>query len=286
MTFKMYYKTEDFEEPEDKIYYLLASNGIFLCKTTPFFKSVTEVKEMPGLEKAKNRLVMTLPSRISNQLLGKILAFFRWAYETHKSEAIVLLYWSDGSKEYVAIPPEQDVSPAALAYKLPATPKGMTRVGTIHSHAGFSAFHSCTDIKDEENEDGLHITIGNVDTAPTYSAAFVADGIRFPIGANHVAVFPEVPLVKEWTESVTYVPPKEVKRGSWWQDWKNREDNDTPPLPHKHRRPRWEDWDNLDEEQKEYLIQQFDEDEQEEKKRNGDEETAEVSVHERKRRWM
>ena len=52
-------------------------------------------------------------------------------------------------------------------------------IGTVHSHAGMSAFHSGVDDADEKTFDGLHITLGNMnDDDISISASIVANGYR------------------------------------------------------------------------------------------------------------
>jgi len=63
---------------------------------------------------------------------------------------------------------------------LPPAPEGFELFGTIHSHAGISAFHSGTDDRDEIHFDGLHITVGNLDK-PSRSYAcrwMLPDGVN------------------------------------------------------------------------------------------------------------
>ena len=57
--------------------------------------------------------------------------------------------------------------------------EGYLRVGTIHSHCDFGAFHSGTDINDEADFDGLHVTFGhNNRDIFTISASIVVNNIR------------------------------------------------------------------------------------------------------------
>ncbi len=57
--------------------------------------------------------------------------------------------------------------------------EGWELYGTIHSHCDFKAFHSAVDIADEENFEGLHITLGHVNAKFDLSYHFVFDGIDF-----------------------------------------------------------------------------------------------------------
>ena len=55
-------------------------------------------------------------------------------------------------------------------------------VGTIHSHCDFGAFHSGTDIGDEEDFDGLHVTFGHNNLVEfSISATIVVNGNRLQV---------------------------------------------------------------------------------------------------------
>gem|GEM_PF-7129334 len=79
--------------------------------------------------------------------------------------------------------PLQSVRGLRVSYDLstlPPAPEGFELFGTIHSHAGISAFHSGTDDRDEIHFDGLHITVGNLDK-PSRSYAcrwMLPDGVN------------------------------------------------------------------------------------------------------------
>lgn len=54
--------------------------------------------------------------------------------------------------------------------------QGYRIYGTIHSHCDFAAFHSGTDDHDEIGFDGLHITVGNVNSNWSFSLRFMLQG--------------------------------------------------------------------------------------------------------------
>jgi hypothetical protein len=67
---------------------------------------------------------------------------------------------------------------------------------TIHSHAGFGAFHSSTDHTDEKHFDGLHITVGDLSKdLHTISTSVVVNGKRFLVDTHEYV---------EGVESVEY----------------------------------------------------------------------------------
>jgi hypothetical protein len=184
--FNVYYYDESFKEPDDQIYYLIAENGVFQVKKTTFFTSATQIfepkkgKNLGWLKTFKGSLRIHLPKKIPFELVRKTIGFFREVHEKFEgSEAIVLLYWLTEEKRYELVIPEQKVGNMALPhYEIGKNPEGMIKVGDIHSHGSGSAFHSGVDDTDEQHDDGIHITIGNVDLAASLSCSIVCDGER------------------------------------------------------------------------------------------------------------
>jgi hypothetical protein len=150
--------------------------------------------------------------KLSIEQFRYVMKYFREIYSRHKTEACVVLMLSVEKKQWeVLFVPQLSCSQAAVNYLLPARsvddvaqndPKihlykavfedddfkklmlsardryeqllgdGYRVMGTIHSHSNFSAFHSGVDDNDEENFDGLHITIGNVNGDFSFSARY------------------------------------------------------------------------------------------------------------------
>ena len=65
--------------------------------------------------------------------------------------------------------------------------RGYILAGTIHSHCDFDAFHSGVDDSDESNFDGLHITIGHVNTKPSYSCRMMVSGHEIKLDIKDIA---------------------------------------------------------------------------------------------------
>ncbi|MDP3710439.1 MAG: Mov34/MPN/PAD-1 family protein [bacterium] len=206
-----YLKDEDFEKPPEDIYYLLAANGLFkITKTFAFTASTVSFtprkgKELKSLKVHEEELKLHLPKKIPSSMFLDSLGFFREIYRLHQSEAEVLLYWSDKEKEYVLIVPEQMAGSMALSAEVGANPKGLDRVGTMHSHGDLWAFHSEIDDRDEEHDDGLHITFGDVMDFPSISCSVVVDGRRFMVQPKNIFELEpfKLPLVpKAWVKKV------------------------------------------------------------------------------------
>ncbi len=172
------YLYEGKELPEDEICYLIAKQGIFLKKKVGLVESLTKVDKISILNELKPWAKMSLP-KISGPQMGKIISFFKAVVNEFSGEANVLLYYNETENKYITSVPKQEVSAAACDYEQGTSIPGYDLVGTVHSHARMSAFHSGTDDKDEKHFDGLHITIGNLtDDYSSISASIVVNGFR------------------------------------------------------------------------------------------------------------
>lgn len=173
------YIYEGGELPSDEICYLIAKQGIFLKKKVGLVESLTKVDKISILNELKPWAKMDLP-KIPGNYAAKIISFFKAVVDKFGGEANVLLYYNDQEKKYKLSIPKQEVSGAACDYETEGTniPE-YNLIGTIHSHARMSAFHSGADDNDEKNFDGLHITIGHLtDDFPSISASIVVNGFR------------------------------------------------------------------------------------------------------------
>lgn len=202
----IYLKDRDFTPPDDPIYYLLTRDGLFLVKSTPFFAAAVPARGIPWLEGQEPEVRLTAP-RLPAVLLLRALAFFRAVYSRYKSEAVALLAWRESDRAYELFIPHQTVGGGHCDYEVKEFPPGLTRLGTIHSHAGVEAFHSERDENDERYEDGFHLTLGNIDGEVTISCSVVVQGLRGRIPPEQL-VFPypipwdQVPPEDDWAAEV------------------------------------------------------------------------------------
>jgi len=182
--FPIYLKDDDFRDPQDPIYYLVTRDGLFQVKQNAFFRSCTRVEGINGLqgEEEGARLKRPLPA----SLLGQAVAFFLEVFRRYRAEAVILIYHDREKDRYELKIPRQKVAGGHCAYEIGPTPEGRVRIGTIHSHASAEAFHSELDDLDEQHDDGLHITVGNLDGDITLSCSLVVDGRRFPLKPGEV----------------------------------------------------------------------------------------------------
>ena len=167
---------QDASKIKDDFCYLIASNGAFLKRRGSIMTSITAVEKIPHLGEIKEETILTLSTKdlIPMFIVAKALSFFQAVYDLHKSEAALLLTFENGVWGLQC--PEQEVSGGAVEYTNQLN--GKTVVGSIHSHADFGAFHSGIDDADEEEFDGIHITLGNVNSTPTISCSLVSNGKR------------------------------------------------------------------------------------------------------------
>jgi hypothetical protein len=197
--FPVYLKDDAFEPPADPIHYLVTADGLFQVKDNPVFRSCVRVRGIRGLQGQKDEVRWKLPP-VPGALLQQAVGLFREVYRRHKSEAIVLLFYDAAAREYQLSVPEQHVAGGHLTYEIGPTPPGKLRVGTIHSHAEADAFHSPVDHGDEEHDDGLHVTAGNLDGIFSLSCSLVVDGRRFHLRSRDIFGS----LLREATSEVWY----------------------------------------------------------------------------------
>lgn len=111
-----------------------------------------------------NKALLTL------DLLKEVIGFFRWSYDKWKAETQVRLFFNTETQEWKAYPYKQQVSKGSMTTEdehdeeaRSLFPEPWVYLGTIHHHCSTSAFQSGTDKHDEQNQDGVHITIGKMD---------------------------------------------------------------------------------------------------------------------------
>lgn len=172
--------------PNEGTYYVVDSNGFWIHKDTGILKAFLPVKNMSVLDELgelSGKLECNLP-KIPENLVWKIKEFFRRVVEIHHAESEVTLYYNKEKEEFKIHVPKQTVSRSSVYYERVGLThlEGMEdflRVGTIHSHCDFEAFHSGTDHDDENDFDGIHVTFGNNDKDEfTISASIVVNGFR------------------------------------------------------------------------------------------------------------
>jgi len=181
--FLVYVLDDKTELPKQGTYYIVAKDGIYLRKDTGLIHAIVKVEKISFLKEIRKEASLRLP-KIPAEMMAQAILFFKKIFETKKSEAIVIGYYSSESKKYLFDAPKQTVDPATVNYK----PEGKFHQGafqlvmSIHCHGASGAFHSPGDTNDESDFDGLHITIGNIDQ-PYFSivSSVVVNNNRFTL---------------------------------------------------------------------------------------------------------
>lgn len=152
-------------------------------------QDVREQKEVSGLlayeieyeiKGAKGRLRYSGP-KFAPEMWHQVTSFFRWTHKEMQSESQVRLYVNEKLGRWGAWAFPQQARTGMTAEELPVqeTPeKARERFafwnsepsdewlyfGTVHHHCSASAFQSGTDERNECNQDGLHLTVGKMDS--------------------------------------------------------------------------------------------------------------------------
>jgi hypothetical protein len=199
LTTPIYIKSQtDMPWPDDPVFYLMTSEGLFLCRNHRFFKSSVPARAFPRELSWHNSSLHLHYPRIPQGALEQVLAFFIHVGEHYSAEAIVLLAWDETWQRSRIIVPDQiatvgqnrwnETWPIAVEYQMPKQlPEGWVVYGDVHSHVDGSAGASHIDRDDEAFKAGLHIIFGRVfDPRPDFSAQAVVDGFRFNLKEHHV----------------------------------------------------------------------------------------------------
>jgi hypothetical protein len=208
----------DLDKVSNGVHYVIDSEGWKKVVKNPFFTAI--VDEQPDEDLVLETECYSDFELIPRSLLDKICAFFQQVFAQHKSEACAFLLYDNGWDVEI---PNQSVSYGSVKYDSPQSPNV---VGTIHSHCDFEDFFSGTDDNDDFKFDGLHITVGNIDSVPTFSCSITCSGNRFEFPTNDIIETPVTQFPEGWLNKVTKFAPqptrvlsppnaKNSKRASW-----------------------------------------------------------------------
>lgn len=190
----IYIKTSSEEcWPEDSFFYILGSNGLFLCRNQEFFSSSIPMEGGPSVLQEQEAFLKILYPQLPRRLLEIAVGFFTVIYGIYGAEAAMLLIWNKTRRRYKLLVPEQRsivfenlegrIFPLSVHYELPNDIQADEYViGDIHSHCNASAFSSLTDQNDEKHRTGLHIVVGRIKKEPPeFHIEAVIDGVRFNV---------------------------------------------------------------------------------------------------------
>jgi len=145
---------------------------------------------------ARGRLEYAGP-KFAPEMWHQVMSFFRWTHKAMDSESQVRLYVNPklGRWGAWAFPQEARTGMSARELPQPETPVQARErfaswgsepsddwlyFGTAHHHCSAGAFQSGTDERNEWNQDGLHLTAGNLDAdRHDLHARFYLDGNCF-----------------------------------------------------------------------------------------------------------
>lgn len=218
----VYLKTDDnMPWPEDKFFYLLARDGLFLCRNHEFFASSTKVEKGPkDLASHSESLHLSYP-KIPQAILERAVGFFQLVVDKQNSEAAVVVAWNRNTNQVELVIPDQigvnsgyssagspHGYPMDVKYDIPTFPPNLALIGDIHCHVDGSACASYTDEHDEVHRPGIHIVVGHIgEEPPQFHIEAVADGKRFDVKdlklvceGYHKRRMEEVPL--DWLDKV------------------------------------------------------------------------------------
>ena len=161
------------------------------------FQQIETVKQEPSIKWKKAPIPLEIWDDIKN-----ICAFTN---KEHNSECLIRLYyspsldkWATGffkqQMSFMTVKDEFDNEQLQLQAPME---EGFVEAGSVHHHCSSGAFQSKTDESDEQNSNGLHITIGKLDSDKyELHSRFSQEGVF--LSPNMLSFF-EKP---EWLESI------------------------------------------------------------------------------------
>lgn len=169
--------------------YVLADNGLFLERRSSMFTASVRVNQHELNLARQEEYCQLHCGKIPRVMHRVMLAFFQSAQQFHGGEAALVLLFHPQRRVFRWHCPEQLVDvfqtrsgwrsgdlikfnhPLILAH-------GFLHFGDAHLHAG-SPIPSSIDVRDDQ--DGLHIIVGTLQSVPSYHVDFVMDGKRFRV---------------------------------------------------------------------------------------------------------
>ena len=217
----------DFAWPEDEtLFYLVAKDGLHLCRNHAFFRSCVPAERGPSELEAQEPFLVPRFPRIPRDVFERVVGFFDRVAELHGSEAAALLVWDQEEKRVRLVVPEQTAtvyrsswdgytSPIGVHYVPPASlPPHWRFFADVHSHVHGPAYASSVDKHDELHAAGLHLVVGRIgEEPPEIHVEAVVDGRRFVLDPGDV--------IEEYRERRSDVPQRwldrvRVKESSSW----------------------------------------------------------------------
>lgn len=155
-------------------YYVAAKEGLYLYKHTSLGKVILPYyskgfEHLPAISGAGiGGTFWWEAPKIPRNVISQAWSFFADIYSRQQTEACLFILYNPSRTRnpYKLWCPPQVVSGTSVKWlnESPNYGDGWQAVGTIHSHCAFDSFHSGTDEMDADQFDGVHLTIGHVNT--------------------------------------------------------------------------------------------------------------------------
>ena len=178
---------------------IVARNGVFVERRGPMYTTSTRLR--PGdMRLDDHSQYCTLScGKLSAAMHRVMLSFFRHAHRIHGGEAALVLLFHPARRRYLWHCPAQTVDlhehrdgwyvEDTIEFDNPlALPDGYLHLGDAHLHPD-GPYPSSVDVRDDQ--DGLHIIVGNITSTPQYHIDFVMDGVRFQLGPRQFFAEPD-----------------------------------------------------------------------------------------------
>lgn len=166
----------------------------------------------------------------------EVCCFLRWTQATHHCEALMTFFYNKKEKTWKVWPFSQHPVGMTIKYETTHTLYAEDRkqfgndwmqMGSIHHHCNSAAFQSTTDKSDEEDRDGVHFTLGNMnDRKMTIDIRQVFDGVQSEPNITHWLEMPnfakncgEDLMYEVFGKSVAYAG---LEGASFPPEWKDR----------------------------------------------------------------
>jgi len=200
------------------------------------------------IDKIEHPILEWKGALISDTLWGQIVSFMRWTYEKYKSEAQMRLFYNEEFDIWGAGVMPQYIKTGMSSEEIADHEKreevfnlfdvnlGWREAGTVHHHCSMSAFQSDTDLNDEKDKNGLHITLGDMNNKIAHGFHARASFRKIMYGINpadwiettvysdnvsslHVGVRDDI-FPNEWKDYLFEKPaPEPVKYTHNYGDW-------------------------------------------------------------------
>jgi hypothetical protein len=221
---------------KETMFYLVAANGLFVCRNHRFFQSCVPAGSGPG-ELAEQEAFFDIHyPKVPRRLLELTVGFFSTVGQKHNAEAIVLIAWDNSkNKVYLIVPRQRPMvyqgyygtSAVGVEYEVPVNlPKDHFIYGDIHSHVGMAAFSSPTDKYDEKNRPGLHIVAGRIHLEPPeFHVEVIVDSVRFKVDQDRVmeGYIRREPVPKDYLKQVE-IKTLHAINGYWMDNGNGKHD--------------------------------------------------------------